>query len=96
MKTIIVTLSLMFSVQSYADGQVHGVSITTDEVDGKLVYAVKYNKQQQRLQKMIEFNRIQLLHDMQGEYIHNLTQCMEAYMVDTETADEICEIVNKN
>ena len=96
MKTIIVTLSLMFSAQLYADGQVHGVSYTPEELGDKLVYAVEYQEQQERLQKMIEFNRIQLEHDMHGEYISNLSQCMEAYMIDTEVADEVCVITDKN
>lgn len=96
MKIIIVTLSLMFSVQLYADGQVHGVSFTPDELGDKLVYAVEYNEQEERIQKMIEFNGIQLQHDRQGEYIINLRECMEAFMVNEDIAKDICIITEKN
>ena len=96
MKIIIVTLSLMFSVQLYADGQVHGVSFTPDELGDKLVYAVEYNEQEERIQKMIEFNGIRLQHDRQGEYIINLRECMEAFMVNEDIAKDICIITEKN
>lgn len=86
----------MFSAQLYADGQVHGVSFNPNELGDKLAYAVEYDQQQERMQKLIEFNKIQLQHDKQGEYISNLTQCMEAYMINTEVADQVCIITDKN
>ena len=86
----------MFSAQLYADGQVHGVNFTPEELGDKLVYAVEYNEQEQRIQKMIEFNGIQLQHDRQGEYIINLKECMEAFMVNKDIAEDICIITEKN